>query len=161
MDLTTKQQRFVDAYLGEANGNATQAARIAGYSWPDKLGPRLVGKSSIKEAISRRLAAESLSKNQVLTWLYEIASGGMSRVVEVVGETGWRPKLQTAQRQGRMNLIKKLKQTEFGAEIEVYSRLDAIDRLARYHGLYDAKLTETIKEVDDIKRRLTEKKAKP
>lgn len=121
----------------------------------------MVGKSSIKEAISRRLAAESLSKNQVLTWLYEIASGGMSRVVEVVGETGWRPKLQTAQRQGRMNLIKKLKQTEFGAEIEVYSRLDAIDRLARYHGLYDAKLTETIKEVDDIKRRLTEKKAKP
>jgi len=29
--LTSKQQRFVDAYCGEAMGNATEAARIAGY----------------------------------------------------------------------------------------------------------------------------------
>ncbi len=30
--LTLKQRRFVDAYMGEANGNATEAARMAGYS---------------------------------------------------------------------------------------------------------------------------------
>jgi len=29
--LTLKQQLFVEAYLGEAKGNATEAARIAGY----------------------------------------------------------------------------------------------------------------------------------
>ena len=30
--LTVKQRRFVDAYLGEAMGNVTKAAEIAGYS---------------------------------------------------------------------------------------------------------------------------------
>lgn len=160
MDLTPRQQRFVDAYLGDADGNATRAAEAAGYAWPDKQGSQLLGKTRIKNAISVRLTASSLSRDQILAWLYEIASGGMSEVVKLDGD-GWRPDLKTAKRKGRFGLIKKLKATEFGTEIEVYSRLDAIDRLARYHGLYDAKLTETIKEVDDIKRRLAEKKAKP
>ena len=31
MELTTKQQLFIEHYLGEAKGNATQAARMAGY----------------------------------------------------------------------------------------------------------------------------------
>jgi phage terminase small subunit len=30
--LTLKQRRFVEAYCGEAAGNATQAAKLAGYS---------------------------------------------------------------------------------------------------------------------------------
>lgn len=30
--LTEKQKRFVEAYCGEAQGNATEAARLAGYS---------------------------------------------------------------------------------------------------------------------------------
>jgi phage terminase small subunit len=30
--LTEKQRRFVEAYMGQAKGNATEAARLAGYS---------------------------------------------------------------------------------------------------------------------------------
>ena len=30
-ELTLKQKRFVEAYLGKANGNATEAAHLAGY----------------------------------------------------------------------------------------------------------------------------------
>ena len=30
-ELTQKQRKFVDAYLGEANGNGVEAAKIAGY----------------------------------------------------------------------------------------------------------------------------------
>lgn len=33
--LTEKQRRFVDAYMGEAAGNGTEAARIAGYKGND------------------------------------------------------------------------------------------------------------------------------
>jgi phage terminase small subunit len=33
--LTYKQAKWVDAYIGPANGNATEAARIAGYSGDD------------------------------------------------------------------------------------------------------------------------------
>jgi phage terminase small subunit len=31
-DLTEKQRRFVEAYVGPAKGNATEAARLAGYT---------------------------------------------------------------------------------------------------------------------------------
>ncbi len=45
-----KQQRFVDAY----EGNATEAARIAGYKHPNKQGPKLLVKVGICEAIEKR-----------------------------------------------------------------------------------------------------------
>jgi phage terminase small subunit len=47
--LTTKQQRFVDAY----DGNATQAARIAGYSG--------------SEGTLRAIAAENLTKPNIIS----------------------------------------------------------------------------------------------
>ena len=44
--LTLKQHRFVVAYMGEAKGNATQAARIAGYSGSDNT-LRTVGQENM------------------------------------------------------------------------------------------------------------------
>ena len=35
--FTQKQQRFIDAYMGEAAGNATEACRIAGYEGNDNV----------------------------------------------------------------------------------------------------------------------------
>lgn len=57
--LTPKQRRFVEAYA--ASGNATQAAIEAGYSARNagKIGPRLVGKSGIAEAIKALSEQES------------------------------------------------------------------------------------------------------
>jgi phage terminase small subunit len=34
-ELTTKQRLFVEAFIGAANGNATEAARLAGYQGSD------------------------------------------------------------------------------------------------------------------------------
>jgi phage terminase small subunit len=44
--LTPKQQAFVAAYVGEAKGNATQAARLAGYEGND-LTLRAVGAENL------------------------------------------------------------------------------------------------------------------
>lgn len=59
-ELSLKERRFVDAYLGSANGNATKAARQAGYGSTAKsssvLGARLLGKVSVRRAIENRLA---------------------------------------------------------------------------------------------------------
>ena len=35
--FTQKQQRFIDAYMGEAAGNATEACRLAGYEGNDNV----------------------------------------------------------------------------------------------------------------------------
>jgi hypothetical protein len=54
--LSRKQQLFVEAYCGQAAGNATEAARIAGYSGTVKaltvISTRNLAKSSIIEAIA-------------------------------------------------------------------------------------------------------------
>src|SRR5271157_3045588 len=43
-----RQRLFVEHYLGESSGSAVDAARRAGYQWPEKLGPRLAEKSREK-----------------------------------------------------------------------------------------------------------------
>ncbi len=59
MALKGKQQAFVEEYLKDLN--ATAAARRAGYSErnADKIGPELLGKTRVAEAIQAALAARS------------------------------------------------------------------------------------------------------
>lgn len=65
MSLTPKQAKFVDEYLLDLN--ATQACIRAGYSakTADRIGPELLGKTCVAEAISERRAA--LSKKAEVT----------------------------------------------------------------------------------------------
>jgi phage terminase small subunit len=53
--LTANQQKFVDAY----SGNATEAARIAGYSHPEVAGCRLLKNAKIASAIRERQVKEA------------------------------------------------------------------------------------------------------
>jgi phage terminase small subunit len=48
LPLTPKQARFVEAYLGEAKGDATRAAQLAGYKSPEKLGLQLLKTSKVR-----------------------------------------------------------------------------------------------------------------
>lgn len=62
--LTEKQRRFVEAYMGEAAGNATEAARIAGYTGDDVTlrvtAHENLTKPNIREAIESRIDADPL-----------------------------------------------------------------------------------------------------
>ena len=53
-DLTQKQKRFVLAYAGEAYGNASRAAKIAGYSdrTSGQIGDALLKNVKVAEAIA-------------------------------------------------------------------------------------------------------------
>lgn len=61
--MTLKQQRFVEAYLGTARGNATQAARRAGYEGTAEVlkvqGSRLLTNANVRRAIEASLRRES------------------------------------------------------------------------------------------------------
>ncbi len=60
--LTEKQRRFVEAYMGQAAGNATEAARLAGYKGNDPtlaaVGGQNLRKPSVQEAIQSRVVAD-------------------------------------------------------------------------------------------------------
>lgn len=146
MELTHKQRLFVAYYLGEAKGNATQAARMAGYAWPHKVAERLVGKSGIKAAIAAKLAKAAMSADEVLARLSEFAAADLSEYITVDEDgEGW---VDLTRAKKRLRVVKKLKftrktferdgiaTTDTTAEIELHSPLAALDKLAQYHGLY-------------------------
>ena len=63
-ELTEKQRKFVEAYMGQANGNATEAARLAGYSGSETAlgvtGHENLRKPKIASAIKKRQNGDPL-----------------------------------------------------------------------------------------------------
>lgn len=64
--LTERERRFVDAYMGPAAGNGTEAAKLAGYKGAAKVlqvqASRLLSKAIVQSAMSdRRTALASAS----------------------------------------------------------------------------------------------------
>lgn len=68
-NLTERQRRFVEAYVGKAEGNATEAARLAGYSGDDAQlavrGSEAVRNRNVAEAIEA--ARKSRTRRAILT----------------------------------------------------------------------------------------------
>lgn len=65
--LNPKQEAFVSAYIGDAKGNATEAARIARYAEPNVQGPRLLVNVRIQDRIAdyrTKIEAEGLASQQ-------------------------------------------------------------------------------------------------
>jgi phage terminase small subunit len=71
--LTSKQEQFIAAYLGSAHGNATGAARSAGYKQPNVQGSQTLAKASIRARIDAELQARAMSQYEVLSELAEVA----------------------------------------------------------------------------------------
>ena len=113
--LTSKQERFVDEYLIDLN--ATQAAIRAGYASKnaDVVGPALIGKSWVAEAIQARKAIRSertaIDADSVIRRLNVEADGrgkdtspsARVRALELLGKhLGMFPERQTVEYSGRV-----------------------------------------------------------
>ena len=75
--LTGKQQKFIDAYLGEANCNAYRAAKIAGYKGNGKtlraIASENLTKPNIKSEIAAHFEANAMSKGELAALLADQA----------------------------------------------------------------------------------------
>jgi phage terminase small subunit len=137
MDLTYKQRLFVSYYLGMSNGNATDAARRAGFAWPDKAGAKLVGKSSIRAAIEAKLASVAMGQDEILARLGEIISASILDFADVKPDGSIRINLKPSRRRERAWLLKRLKTTKGEVDIELESKLQAIIKMGEYHNMCD------------------------
>lgn len=140
--LTAKQRLFVAFYLGVSAGNATDAARRAGYRQPHEQGRRLVRKSTVSTAIDAKLDEASLSANEILARLSEIAQGGLSDFIEV--DEGGYPRFNfgQAKRRGKLSLLKKFKQDDKSTQIEAHDPMRALELLGKYRRLWSEKQEE-------------------
>jgi phage terminase small subunit len=146
-ELSAKQQKFVDAYLGDARGNASEAARLAGYSakTAGQQGSRLLKNVEIQAAISDRVSELAMTAEEVLAHLTEIARGDIGQFLEaqvygkpVIVLEKHDPKTGELVR-GNTRLIKKYGMKEGKQEevvLEMHDRVGALEKLGKYHGLF-------------------------
>jgi phage terminase small subunit len=114
--------------------NATEAARRAGYKWPNKKGPEL--KQQFADEIQAILKERIPSPEAVVSRVADIA---MADLTEFIDENG-RFDVQAMKKSGKGYLLKKHKIKDGALEVELYPADAAQDRLMRYHGLYSDKL---------------------
>lgn len=91
--MNERQQRFIDAYI--STGNASEAARRAGYKCPNVTASKLLTKANIRRELDRRLGELKTSRTadvqEILEHLSSVVRGEVSE--EIVTNSG---KLVTA-----------------------------------------------------------------
>lgn len=133
MALTPKQQAFVETYL--ATWNASEAARRAEYAKPGQQGHRLLKNVEVKEEIKRRLADVTMTADEVLVRLAEQARAAQSAYLRPDGVD-----LESLIRDGKAHLIKAIKRTQFGDNIEFHDAQAALVHIGKHHGLFADKM---------------------
>jgi|ERR1043165_1757630 hypothetical protein len=144
--LTLKQRKFGLAYVGEANGNGTEACRIAGYKGNDDqlavVATQNLRKLKIASFIGElRRDAEKvargkiLSATEVLVGLTRIAEADIAEVFEPDGTFD----LASAKKRGASRLIKSMsfyKDTGRLTKLELHNAHGAHVDLGKYHKLF-------------------------
>jgi hypothetical protein len=127
---------FVEAYL--TTWNATEAARIAGYKNPNKLGPRELVKVGIKAKIEERLKQAAMGSDEILARLTQQASANIYDFIKLDKDGQIASFNEDALRE-RGFLVRKLT-TSWGKTvslgIEMYDAHAALVDLGKHRGLF-------------------------
>jgi len=143
--LTNKQRAFVAEYL--KCWNASEAARRAGYSAKnaDVIGSENLGKPGIREAIEERLRTLTMSADEALFRLSEMARGTMADFVDADTQ---QIDLARAAEAGKLGLVKSFSRTdtEYGGSIrvELYDAQAALVQIIKQRQLATGKPTSRV-----------------
>lgn len=133
--LTGKRKAFVEAYL--QCFNASEAARRAGYkSRANTAGQRLLSNVDIQAAIKDYFAEKAMGTDEVLSRLAAQARGDMTHFLHI--DKSWaRIDLEKAKEAGMLPLIKKVRQTKAGLEVELYDAQAALQLIGKHLRLFN------------------------
>lgn len=137
MALSQKQQVWIEEYL--QTWNATEAARRAGYAIPRISGVENLSKPALMEEIRRRVDERAMGADEVLVRLAEQARSEYSVYIDDDGDVD----LAAMRRDGKMHLVKKIKPTRYGREVEFYDGQTALIQIGKHHQLFTEKLDLT------------------
>jgi len=132
--LTGKQRIFIDEYIKCLN--ATEAARRAGYKGSNAalrvVGCRNLTKVNIAERIAAHFKASAMSREEVLERLGGIARAEYTDYLTEYGTVDLKALLED----GKGHLIKGVKETAHGRQIEFYDAQKALVDIGRHHALF-------------------------
>ena len=129
-DLTLKQQLFAESYVGPARGNATEAARLAGYTGNDvtlnTTAHRTLRNAQVASYVQSRVAAAVATADEVLAELTAVAFAPWESSIKVrYSKTG--------------EIV--------DAQIVLADKVRALELIGKYHGLFREKVDVTHEEV--------------
>lgn len=139
---TQKERTWIAEYL--KCWNSSEAARRAGYKWPDKIGPRK--RKKFNTEIQKRLRENAMEANEVLSRLGNMARSDIADFL-TPGDT---LDLKTAKARGLTPLIKSVTWTKQGIKIELYDAQAALVHIGKHLGLF----TDRIKIEGDWRREI-------
>lgn len=149
-DLSTKQKLFVAAYLGDAHGNATEAARMAGYSKPRQSGSENLSNPVISARVAQKVENADISADRVLAELASVAFASWTEFVEVLSRNK-----DGTPRKVKMDLTNKVKALELlGKYHQVFVERQQLDINIREHrviGIAQAELDAMFQPADHMK----------
>ena len=132
--LTGKQTAFVEHYLQTLN--ATEAARRAKYTGSDGAlrvtGHRQLTRANVRQMIAERLKENRITTDEIVARLRSIASLDIANLKEALAFTEPVDILRKAEELGLSHLIKNIKRTKDGIEVQFHDPLRALDILARH-----------------------------
>ena len=153
--MTPRRRRFIEAYAGKARGNASQAARIAGYSDAGTAGWRLLQIDEIQRAVETRLQ-KSLKRLGTDDLLKKLEAHVDADIAAYIEQKDYCPEckrygpsfdLEAFREAGLGHLIQEMTINEKTGDIKVklHSVQRAIDMLLKVGGAYkiDTSATET------------------
>lgn len=131
-----REKLFVDYY--ELNLNGAQSARSAGFTEGSarQQAHRLLTKDYIRAEIDRRLAARVMSATDVLARWSAVADTDISPYLKRVGRSSKvAVDVEAMKRDGLGFLIKSVKNTKFGQNIEFRDVDAALEKMGKVHKL--------------------------
>jgi hypothetical protein len=151
--ITLKQKRWAEAYVGEARGNGTQAARLAGFSDDSEkylgvVGARMVGNDRVRRYVAYLLARGRGGPREVLAGIVELSTITADAFLSFDDKGNVRTDLDKARRLAALGAIKEIQcDPETGAltRVRLYDRQKAQLMLAKMHG----QIVEKV-EVEDV-----------
>jgi phage terminase small subunit len=115
--LTHKQRLFVEAYIGDSRGNATDAARRAGYDGT--------------AASLRRIGSENLRKPHIAAYVRAVARAvmGEHEIIEHLAAMIRKDDLEYAQE------YRNKHGETVGVRLDLNAKVKAIELMMKYHGM--------------------------
>lgn len=135
MNLNAKQRVFLETYL--RTWNATRAAEAAGYSHPNKQGPRLLVHVGIQAAIRERLNELQMGADEVLIRLGQQARFDPLRFATINDEGLTAIDLAALREAGLGCLVKKISYDKSGNQVvEFHDGQAALRLIGQHHRLF-------------------------
>lgn len=124
--------------------NATEAARRAGYKWPNKVAWQKLEK--FREEIADEIDRKVMGADEALARLSEIARGVYSEYIKPDGTVD----IASMVEDDRAHLISKVYDTQYGKRFEFVDMQSALRDIGKAHGIFREVVADSKDESFDI-----------